>query len=508
MTDSSFERRENESKILSVFLRKSTEKSKRLDGIALSAGPAAPETAGPTLSVDVRTDSESNRADSKFDRAELKTERADSVETTVPPQETNPRAVEEFPHLSPQTAELIRKMTDPTRRVPIRALRQTLDALESGTDQEAKSEPPVTADDSPAFPPPLTSDSEEPKEPAPIVETQTAAAPIEKPIAAPPVIEIPTVETPPPIEPSPIEPPKAEQSPKISPAAEKVRLPEPLWQPIAERDYFRMEAETAPLLGDPALGTRSDVEEGQTVRSRSDLVVVSNLHKGYVKGKTLIPVLRGVDFTVSPGEYLSIVGQSGSGKSTLLHLIGTLDVPDTGAIHFDGQRIDNLPNRRRDVLRNRYIGMIFQFYHLIPEMTMIENVLAPLMIRESVFGYFSHRSRYRARAKELLEMVGLGHRIRHKPNELSGGEMQRTAIARALITEPRILLADEPTGNLDSKTSAEIVKLLRSLNRERKLTIIMVTHDTAQAEEADRYIRLVDGQIAEVVQKGGKNNGR
>lgn len=569
MTDSSFERRENESKILSVFLRKSTEKSKRLEGIALSAGPAAPETAGPTLSVDGRADSENaridsddhrgdaendradsqydrpglknNRADLNFDRAEFKKERSDSAETSVPPQEMNTRAVEEFPHLSPQTAELIRKMTDPTRRVPIRALRQTLDALESGTDQESESEPSAIADDFPASPPPLANDSETPKEPAPTVQMPTAAAPIEKPTAVPPVIEFPAIDMPPavetppvietspvieppvietpsriepptikpsPIEPSPIESPKAEQLPEISPAAEKVRLPEPLWQPIAERDYFQMAAETTPLPGDPASGTRSKAEEGQTVRSRSDLVVVSNLHKGYVKGKTLIPVLRGVDFTVSPGEYLSIVGQSGSGKSTLLHLIGTLDTPDDGAIHFDGQRIDNLPNRRRDVLRNRYIGMIFQFYHLIPEMTMIENVLAPLMIRESVFGYFSHRSRYRARAKELLEMVGLGHRIRHKPNELSGGEMQRTAIARALITEPRILLADEPTGNLDSRTSSEIVKLLRSLNRERKLTIIMVTHDTAQAEEADRYIRLVDGQIAEVVQKGGKNNGR
>ncbi len=235
--------------------------------------------------------------------------------------------------------------------------------------------------------------------------------------------------------------------------------------------------------------------------STKDLVVVSDLHKGYVKGKVNIPVLRGVNFSVAQGEYLSIVGQSGSGKSTLLHLMGTLDIPDQGTIHFDGQRIDNLPHRQRDMLRNHYIGMIFQFYHLIPEMTMIENVLSPLMIRESAFDYFRHRRAYRARAKELLEMVGLGHRIRHKPNELSGGEMQRTAIARALITEPRILLADEPTGNLDSKTSVEIVKILRSLNLERQLTIIMVTHDTAQAEEADRYIRLVDGQIAEVVQK-------
>ncbi|MBQ1456804.1 MAG: ATP-binding cassette domain-containing protein [Thermoguttaceae bacterium] len=253
----------------------------------------------------------------------------------------------------------------------------------------------------------------------------------------------------------------------------------------------------------PARAAKHSSKGASKQNSRDDLVVVSDLHKGYIKGKVNIPVLRGVSFSVAEGEYLSIVGQSGSGKSTLLHLMGTLDIPDSGTVHFDGQRIDNLPIRQRDLLRNRYIGMIFQFYHLIPEMTMIENVLAPLMIRDSVFGYLTSRRAFRNRAKELLEMVGLGHRIHHKPNELSGGEMQRTAIARALITEPRILLADEPTGNLDSKTSAEIVKLLRSLNEQRRLTIIMVTHDTAQAEEADRYIRLVDGQIAETVQRKG-----
>ena len=253
----------------------------------------------------------------------------------------------------------------------------------------------------------------------------------------------------------------------------------------------------------PARAAKHSSKGASKQNSRDDLVVVSDLHKGYIKGKVNIPVLRGVSFSVAEGEYLSIVGQSGSGKSTLLHLMGTLDIPDSGTVHFDGQRIDNLPTRQRDLLRNRYIGMIFQFYHLIPEMTMIENVLAPLMIRDSVFGYLTSRRAFRNRAKELLEMVGLGHRIHHKPNELSGGEMQRTAIARALITEPRILLADEPTGNLDSKTSAEIVKLLRSLNEQRRLTIIMVTHDTAQAEEADRYIRLVDGQIAETVQRKG-----
>ena len=229
----------------------------------------------------------------------------------------------------------------------------------------------------------------------------------------------------------------------------------------------------------------------------SSILEVNRLHKGYVKGKNLIPVLNGVDIQVRDGEFLAIVGQSGSGKSTLLHLMGTLDVPDSGTVHFDGQRIDNLPSRRRDFLRNHYIGMIFQFYHLIPEMNMIENVLAPLMVRESLFGYLRRRRDYVDHAKQLLDLVGLSHRIKHRPNELSGGEMQRTSIARALITNPRVLLADEPTGNLDSKTTVEIIKLLRSLNAEKKLTIIMVTHDMEQARDADRVVRLVDGQVVE-----------
>ena len=226
-----------------------------------------------------------------------------------------------------------------------------------------------------------------------------------------------------------------------------------------------------------------------------DLLVVSKLRKGYVKGKKLIPVLQGVDVSVKKGELLAVVGQSGSGKSTLLHLMGTLDVPDSGTIHFDGQRIDNLPSAQRDVLRNRFIGMIFQFYHLIPEMTTLENVLAPLMIRCSIWEYLRDRSKYVARAKELLDLVGLSHRLRHRPNELSGGEMQRASIARALITNPRVLLADEPTGNLDSKASIGVLDLLRKLNEEQKLTIVMVTHDMSQAKDADRAIRLVDGMI-------------
>lgn len=220
--------------------------------------------------------------------------------------------------------------------------------------------------------------------------------------------------------------------------------------------------------------------------------------KSYWKGQVSIPVLRGVDFEARPGEFTAIVGQSGSGKSTLLHLLGTLDAPDAGEIQLRGQRIDNIAPRERDVIRNRRLGMIFQFYHLLPELSTLENVLAPIMIREGVFGYWRKRRENVARATRLLEMVGLGHRLAHRPRELSGGEMQRAAIARALIAEPEILLADEPTGNLDRQTGREILALLRTLNDEHRLTIVMVTHDLAIASQADRTVRLVEGLVEQV----------
>ena len=231
--------------------------------------------------------------------------------------------------------------------------------------------------------------------------------------------------------------------------------------------------------------------------SESDVMIVSNLYKGYAMGKKKVPVLRGVNLSVEKGEFLAVVGQSGSGKSTLLHLMGTLDVPDSGSIYFDGQRIDNLSIGQRDVLRNHFIGMIFQFYHLLPELTVLENVLSPLMIRDGVFRYASRRRRYVKEASELLDLVGLSHRLKHRPNELSGGEMQRASIARALISNPRLLLADEPTGNLDSKASASVLELLRKLNKEKNLTVVMVTHDMGQARDADRSIRIVDGQVVD-----------
>lgn len=230
-------------------------------------------------------------------------------------------------------------------------------------------------------------------------------------------------------------------------------------------------------------------------RSETPHLQAVGLHKSYHKAKAEIPVLRGVDLAVETGEFLAIIGQSGSGKSTLLHLLGTLDAPDRGEVRCSGQRIDNVSRRRRDELRNRRFGMIFQFYHLLPELTTLENVLSPLMIAEGAWSYWRRRQKYTAAAAELLEMVGLAHRLKHRPSELSGGEMQRAAIARALITEPQILLADEPTGNLDRHTGQEIMHLLRNLNRQRLLTIVMVTHDETIAEQADRIVRLADGRV-------------
>lgn len=219
------------------------------------------------------------------------------------------------------------------------------------------------------------------------------------------------------------------------------------------------------------------------------------LYKSYRKNNHEVPVLKGCDFSAVAGNVTAILGHSGSGKSTLLHLLGTLDAPDSGEIHFDGERIDTLSRRRRDRFRNAKLGMIFQFYHLLPEISAFQNVLMPMMIKEGFFGYMRQRTAIKARAKELLRRVGLEHRLHHKPHELSGGEMQRAAIARALIAEPELLLADEPTGNLDRETDRQILNLLRELRREQGLTVVMVTHDETIAAACDSVIHLVDGRI-------------
>ncbi len=225
------------------------------------------------------------------------------------------------------------------------------------------------------------------------------------------------------------------------------------------------------------------------------IMSVSNLHKSYHKGRMEVPVLKGIDVQLHEGEFTAIVGQSGSGKSTLLHLLGTLDAPDQGEIWFQDRRVDNLPARQQERIRNREFGMIFQFYHLLPELTTVENVLVPRMVQDNFFRYMRNKKTYVERAKELLDTVGLSHRLNHRPNQLSGGEMQRTAIARALISDPTVLLADEPTGNLDGDSGSEVMETLLNLQRTESLTIVMVTHDNAIAEKADRIIRLVDGKV-------------
>lgn len=219
-----------------------------------------------------------------------------------------------------------------------------------------------------------------------------------------------------------------------------------------------------------------------------------NLHKSYFRG-TEVPVLRGVDLEVRQGEFVSIIGSSGSGKSTLLQLLGTLDTPTDGEIYWRDRRIDNQPDRAREKFRNEACGFIFQFYHLLPELNTLENVMLPAFIQYSTLQYFRHQRRVQQNAKELLVSVGLSHRLYHKPNELSGGEMQRAAIARALLSRPQILLADEPTGNLDDETGESILELLDMLRNKIELTVIMVTHDNSIARRADRVLKLVQGQL-------------
>ncbi len=230
----------------------------------------------------------------------------------------------------------------------------------------------------------------------------------------------------------------------------------------------------------------------EVMKDECPLLAACDLHKTYRKNADQVRVLRGLDLEVEAGEFACVVGASGSGKSTMLHLLGTLDRPDQGEIRLEGERIDNLPSERRDRLRNQTFGFIFQFYHLLPELNTLENVLVPHMIAHSLWSWFGQQQMV-----ELLDRVGLGHRLRHRPRELSGGEMQRAAIARALVNHPRILLADEPTGNLDAANGKEVIRLLRDLNRQDGLTIIMVTHNLDLVAGTDRVVRLMEGRVEE-----------
>ncbi|HEY3854347.1 MAG TPA: ABC transporter ATP-binding protein [Verrucomicrobiae bacterium] len=220
-------------------------------------------------------------------------------------------------------------------------------------------------------------------------------------------------------------------------------------------------------------------------------LITTGLRKSYVMGKRTLEVLRGIDVTVQRGEFLALRGASGAGKSTLLHLLGGLDLPSAGEIRFDGADLRAFSARALAQLRNRRVGFIFQAYHLLPELSALENVMLPARMARTA------PSKAAERANDLLERVGLGERTEHRPSELSGGEQQRVAIARAMVNEPDLILADEPTGNLDSHTGSEIITLLESLRSERNVTFIMATHDASIAARAPRVLQLADGQFAE-----------
>lgn len=237
------------------------------------------------------------------------------------------------------------------------------------------------------------------------------------------------------------------------------------------------------------------------------LLRVTGLHKTYRLGRVDVPVLHGVDIELGRGEWVAILGASGSGKSTLLHLIGGLDRPDKPAggrpgatIRFESQDVVAFSHAELNRYRCRDVGFVFQFYHLLPELTVTDNVLLGAMIRLGRFGYMSERAALHETAARLLDAFGLKGRLRHKPAQLSGGERQRVAIARALINDPALLLADEPTGNLDRKTGAAILDVLAEIRRERGQTMLMVTHDPEIAARADRIVELVDGRV--VAQNG------
>jgi lipoprotein-releasing system ATP-binding protein len=220
-------------------------------------------------------------------------------------------------------------------------------------------------------------------------------------------------------------------------------------------------------------------------------IQVQDVWKSFPRDGDRVEVLKGVSLGIAPGEMVAVVGPSGVGKSTLLHLLGALERPTGGEIRYGETALSGLIDAALAEFRNRQVGFVFQFHHLLPEFTALENVMLPLLIRRQPV------ARARSRAQVLLAQVGLADRLRHRPGELSGGEQQRVAMARALVGEPAVLLADEPTGNLDSKTGEEVFEVLRQINRERRLTCVIVTHNEALASRADRILRMLDGRMVE-----------
>ena len=223
----------------------------------------------------------------------------------------------------------------------------------------------------------------------------------------------------------------------------------------------------------------------------SDPIVAQDVTKSFARDGERVEVLKGVSLAVAAGELVSIAGPSGVGKSTLLHLLGGLERPTGGKISYGETNLAELTDLALARFRNRHAGFVFQFHHLLPEFSAVENVMLPLLIRRAT------PAAARERAAALLGRVGLSGRLRHRPGELSGGEQQRVAIARALVGEPAVLLADEPTGNLDSKTGEEVFELLRELNQETRLTCILVTHNEELARRTDRVLRMLDGRMVE-----------
>lgn len=213
-----------------------------------------------------------------------------------------------------------------------------------------------------------------------------------------------------------------------------------------------------------------------------------DIHKHFTDGKSTVDVIKGLSLQVKAGEFVSIVGASGSGKSTLLHVLGGLDTPSQGQVFLDGQRFDNLGEARRGYKRNHYLGFVYQFHHLLPEFSALENVAMPLMLRAE-----TNYKEVKQQAEHLLDRVGLSHRLTHKPGELSGGERQRVALARALVGRPAVMLADEPTGNLDRKTALGIFELLTELKKEFNMAMLIVTHDEQLAQSADSILHMQDG---------------
>ena len=226
----------------------------------------------------------------------------------------------------------------------------------------------------------------------------------------------------------------------------------------------------------------------------SVILRADNLHKSYKMGQAFLKVLKGVNLSIQEGEFLAVVGASGSGKSTLLHILGGLDTGDEGAVEFKGKRLDGFSGSRLNRYRNKDVGFVFQFYHLLDELNVLENMVLPAMASSGTLGWLGRGRSVKKRGRELLGRLGLSERLRHRPYQLSGGERQRVAIARALINEPSIVLADEPTGNLDSETGNGILGILEELNRSGQ-TIVMVTHDDRIAARAGRIVKLSDGKI-------------